>query len=121
MRGFILTSILVCLVGGIACSPNQSPDEIRRQTAEETARLKQDTTAVAQGVKEGLRGSSKDAPLDINSASERELKALPGMDEAAADRVIAKRPYDRTHELVTRRALSEDEYNRIKDQIAVGH
>jgi len=39
------------------------------------------------------------------------------MSSEAADRVIAGRPYSNTHELVSRRAISEQEYAKIRDQV----
>jgi DNA uptake protein ComE-like DNA-binding protein len=69
---------------------------------------------VAQGVREGW---NRDKPLDLNHASKDQLLSLPGMSSEVADRVIADRPYNSTHELVSRRAISEQEYAKIKDQV----
>src|SRR5689334_9751633 len=56
----------------LACT-NQSPDQIRQKTAEETAALKRDTKAVAQGLKDGL--SSKRA-VDLNKGTKDDLTSL---------------------------------------------
>jgi DNA uptake protein ComE-like DNA-binding protein len=101
-----------------ACSPNQSPDQLREKTAEETAALKRDTKAVAEGVKEGL--SSKKS-VDLNKSSKDDLTSLPGITSQRADRIIAERPYANTHQLVTRRVLSEDEYSQIQGRLVVTH
>src|SRR3954470_3196332 len=53
-RLFISAIAVSLLAFCTACSPNQSPDQIREKTAEETAKIKRDTKAIAQGVKEGL-------------------------------------------------------------------
>lgn len=100
----------------VACWSNQSPDQLREKTAEETAKLKRDSKAVAQGVKEGL--SSKRA-VDLNKASKDDLTSLPGITAHQADRIIAERPYANTHQLVSRRILSEDEYKQIEDRVVV--
>lgn len=55
--------------------------------------------------------------LDINSASEEELKALPGIGDALAGRIIKHRPYKRKDELVARKIIPEATYERIKHQI----
>ena len=89
---------VVLLLGCAACSRNQSPDQIRQKTAEETAAIKRDTKAVAEGVKEGL--SSKKS-VDLNKASKEDLSSLPGISAQKADRIIAERPYANTHQLVT--------------------
>jgi len=99
----------------LACT-NENPDQIRQKTAEETAALKKDTKAVAQGIKEGL---SNKKSVDLNNASKDDLVSLPGMDEAKADRIIAERPYANPRQLVTRHVLTEDEYNAIRDHVVV--
>ena len=44
---------------------------------------------------------------------------LPGMDDAAADRVIAGRPYSSEHQLLERRTISREEYTKIADSVTV--
>jgi hypothetical protein len=39
------------------------------------------------------------------------------MSSEAADHIIAGRPYSSASELVSRRAISQTEYDRIKDQV----
>jgi len=104
------------LAAGLACSPNQSPDQLREKTAEATSTLKRNTKAVAEGVKEGLASNSK-TPVDLNKASKDDLLSLPGITGQKADRIIAERPYADTHQLVMRHVVSEDEYEQIQDRI----
>jgi competence protein ComEA len=62
-------------------------------------------------------GASKTAPLDINSASVDELKALPGIGDAHAKRIVAARPYKQKDELVKKGILPQPTYDKIKEQI----
>ena len=55
--------------------------------------------------------------MDINSASRAQLKKIPGIGNAEADKVIAGRPYLSKAHLVTRNILSGVHYAQIKDQI----
>jgi DNA uptake protein ComE-like DNA-binding protein len=112
-----LSLILLSVVIGIfaACN-NASPDQIRQKTAEETAAVKRDTKAVAQGLKEGL---SNKRSVDLNKATRDDLASLPGITAQKADRIIAERPYANTHQLVTRHVLSEDEYSQVQDRVVV--
>ena len=111
-----LAVAVLALVFLTAC-PNQNPDQLRQKTAEETAALKRDSKAVAEGIKDGL---SNKRSVDLNKASKDDLTSLPGITTQKADRIVAERPYGNTHQLVTRRILSEDEYDQIKDRIVVG-
>ena len=74
--------------------------------------------AAAQGVKEGWERSGKHS-VDLNSASESELKDLPGIMRREARKIIAGRPYDSPHELVDKGVLSEERYSQIRERIDV--
>jgi len=112
-----LSGLGVSILLGIAlaCS-NQSPDQIRQKTAEETAAIKRDTKAVAQGVKDGL---SNKKSVDLNKASKDDLASLPGITSRQADRIIAERPYANAHQLVSRHVLTEEEYGQVQDRVVV--
>ena len=58
---------------------------------------------------------SKDSKIFTNE----QLMSLPGMSDAAADRIIAGRPYSSEHQLLERGIVSRDEYNKIADSITV--
>lgn len=108
--------VLLLSLGLLAGCTNESPDQIRQKTAEETAAIKRDSKAVAEGLKDGL--SSKHS-VDLNKASKDDLTSLPGITTQKADRIIAERPYANTHQLVSRHVISEDEYSQIQDRVAV--
>jgi len=116
MRVYLL--LLSLFVGLFVGCTNQSPDQLREKTAEETSALKRDTKAVAQGVKDGL---SNKRSLDLNKAPKEDLASLPGLDERKANRIVAERPFANTHQLVTRHILTEDEYSAVQDRVVVGH
>jgi DNA uptake protein ComE-like DNA-binding protein len=61
------------------------------------------------------------APLDINTATADQLKAIPGIGDAYAKRIIEGRPYTAKNQLVTRGILPQGVYNKIKDQIIASH
>ena len=89
---WISLAIPVCLSGGVMA---QTPP---RQ-------------AVAQSspnVQKGL--------LDINRATHAQLTAL-GLSDAAAVRIMQKRPFRKKHELLSYKALDQDEFLMIRDKI----
>ncbi len=78
----------------------------------------EEARAAAQGVQEGwARGGH--APLDVNSATERQLTELPDISAPEARRIIHSRPYKDKRELITRGVLPRSSYARIEDQITV--
>jgi DNA uptake protein ComE-like DNA-binding protein len=108
---------LFALLLAVACTrPTQNPEEIREKTAQATADVKADATAVAQGVKEGLIRGNK---VDLNNATKDQLMALPGINETAADRIIASRPYAAPEDLVKKKVVTPHEYDRISGQVGV--
>jgi len=60
---------------------------------------------------------AKKEPLDINSASEDQLKALPGIGDAYSKKIVEGRPYKRKDELVQKKVVPQGTYDKIKDQI----
>jgi DNA uptake protein ComE-like DNA-binding protein len=122
MRAPITPLILAgaMLLAIAACNNNQNPQQLRDETARETAALKRDTTAVVEGVKDGLTSKNPDTKIvDINKASHDELTKLPGIDDRRAEKIIAERLYSDKYQLVTRGALTDKEYEKIQDQITL--
>lgn len=56
--------------------------------------------------------------LDLNSASVDELKAIKGLDEAQAKKIVAGRPYKRRSELVSRRILPQETFDKVKYRLS---
>jgi DNA uptake protein ComE-like DNA-binding protein len=106
---------IVVFVGLSGCtSTSRSPDAIRQNTANATAAAARDAKAVAQGIFDGLKTKG---PININRASEQELETLPGIDAAAANRIIAGRPYGSSAELLRRHVITKKQYDRIATRI----
>ena len=61
---------------------------------------------------------AKAKAVDINHASLEELKKLPGMTDAYAAAIIAKRPYRSKAELVTKNAIPNGTFQSIRKQVA---
>lgn len=55
--------------------------------------------------------------VDINSATAAELKALPGVSDSDATKIIQGRPYADKSQLVSKKVVSEPTYEKIKDHV----
>ena len=55
--------------------------------------------------------------IDINSATPDQLKAVPGIGDAYAKRIVDGRPYTAKNQLVSRGILPQGVYDKIKDQV----
>jgi DNA uptake protein ComE-like DNA-binding protein len=54
-------------------------------------------------------------PIDINNASAEELKKIPGVGDAEAERIIKARPYPTRAYLVERNVVTLEQYYAMKD------
>jgi competence protein ComEA len=74
------------------------------------------TTNVVAGKAKAAGMAVKDA-LDLNTAPEADLAALPGVGADNAKKIVAARPFARKDQLVSKKILTKDSYTKIKDLI----
>jgi DNA uptake protein ComE-like DNA-binding protein len=63
--------------------------------------------------------AAKAKVIDINTASRDDLKTLPGIGDAEADRIVAGRPYTSKANLVTKNVLPEGVFLSIRHSVTV--
>lgn len=61
--------------------------------------------------------TQKAEPLDINTATEAELQAVPGIGDTYAKKIIAERPYKMKNDLKKKNIVPAEVYDQIKDKI----
>lgn len=71
----------------------------------------------AEPAKETKMETKKAEPMDINTASEKELATLKGIGDVRAAAIVKGRPYKGKDELVQKKIIPENVYNDIKEQI----
>jgi len=90
-----------------------SPPEAQTPTKKE-APAKSDSKKADDA---GKAESKRKEKLDLNSASEADLKTLTGIGDAYAKKIVENRPYKRKDELVSKSIIPKATYDKIKDDI----
>ena len=83
-----------------------------------------DTKASAAAAKDKAKGAATDAKaaakakiVDINTATETELKAVPGIGDTYAAKIVAGRPYANKAQLKSRKIVPDMVYEKVKDLV----
>ncbi len=94
--------LLLIVVFGVALATAQAPAPAKKGAMQKKADTKMAPSADL---------------VDINSASEDQLKALPGIGDAYASKIVKGRPYKGKNDLVQKKVIPAAVYSKIKDMI----
>lgn len=87
------------------------------QAKAEPKKASMSAMATASATATASTTAEKAALLDINSATKKELSELPKIGDVRSAAIIKGRPYKGKDELVSKKILTEDVYNGIKDRV----
>ena len=65
-----------------------------------------------------LERSQQSDPIDINAATLKDLRSLPGVGPVTARKIVAGRPYTSVEDLKVRKVLPVKTYDKIRDHIS---
>lgn len=66
-----------------------------------------------------VAGASIQSKVNINTASESEIEGLPGIGPVTASKIITSRPYQKAEDLLSKKAVSNSVFEKIKDLVVV--
>lgn len=77
-------------------------------------------TKINQTTTKNTKSAVKVKLVDINKASNAELKTLPGLDDATVHKIVAGRPYGSKSHITTRGIVTREVYEGLKTLIVAG-
>lgn len=117
-----ITTLAAALLIGVSGAALAQKQEAPKADAKAAPAAKADAKAAAAPKAEAKPAAApaaeaKKEPLDLNTASEKDLVALPKIGDAKAKAIIKARPFTGKDELVAKKILTQAEYDGIKDLI----
>ena len=67
--------------------------------------------------KSNKKKSKRKSKVDINSATKEQLMAVAGIGDATAQKIIASRPFRTKRDLLFRKILTKEQYDKVKGQL----
>ncbi len=109
----LLTAALFAVAGAAFAQKTETPKTAPAAPAAMAPAAKAEPAPAA-------KTEAKKEPLDINSASKDELKALPGIGDVFAEKIIkgrGKKGYSGKDDLLKKKILNQKTYDGVKEMI----
>jgi DNA uptake protein ComE-like DNA-binding protein len=115
----ILNALIIAIASlGLAAGATSA---LAQKTEPSKDAAKKSETAAKDATKKAAEPPKADAkkaePMDINSASEKDLATLKGIGDVRAKAIVKGRPYKGKDELVQKKIIPQSVYDEIKELI----
>ncbi len=107
-------AVLIAAVASLGLALSSASALAQKAEAPKTDAKKMEAAPKAEAKK---AEAPKAEPMDINSASEKELATLKGIGDVRAKAIVKGRPYKGKDDLVAKKIIPQGVYDDIKDQI----
>lgn len=113
----VLTAATFLLATSLTFAAEVKTPDIKGAAKANAEKATAGAKADAKGATDKAKADVKNKIVDINSAAESELKAIPGIGDAYAAKIVAGRPYANKAQLKSRNILPAAVYEKVKDVI----
>jgi competence protein ComEA len=101
----------------VLAQPTKAPEKPATTAPAPTAAPKGTGTEMKKEPKQKGSKKSATAVVDINSATAAELQTVKGIGKATAKKIIAGRPYTSPEDLVTKKVMTQKQFDGLKSQL----
>jgi DNA uptake protein ComE-like DNA-binding protein len=115
-----MRKIWIFIVAAVALLAGALPAAAQATDAAKATAVPSEPPSQGRAPAKKLSTTPKKKLVNLNAATAKELKALPGGSDAEAARIIAGRPYNSKAVLLSEKVISEGRYYQIKALVVAG-
>lgn len=106
---------LLTAAGGLTANANK--DWVAKNLNKATKLKDSDKIYIPSKLEQNIPEVSSSTKINLNTATQSELESLWGIGQATAQKIIDGRPYQRPEEILERKIIKSNVWEKIKDQV----